>query len=91
MASFTNAEKVKILHRAVKDLEDKESIRDVPYTRPQLWAAAQAIRDIMDGAAFRTAVSDAIDDAIAPATMSAARKKRFFGRVLEVMVGLEVL
>lgn len=91
MANFTNGEKARILYAIVADLKNREAVTDVPYTRPQLWAAAQAIRDIIDGAAFRTAVSDAVDTAIAPATMTAARKKRLFGRVVEAMVALEVV
>lgn len=90
MANFTNDEKARILHNTVDDIKTKDAISSIVYDRPKLWAAAQAIRDLMDAAAFRTSVSDAIDAAISPETMTNSQKKRLFGRVIEVMFGIEV-
>lgn len=90
MANFTNAEKATITQRVINDVKSKDSISDIVYSRSHLWTAAQAIRDLLDDSTFRTSVSDAIDTAISPQTMTNAQKKRLFGRVVEVMVGTEV-
>lgn len=90
MATFTDAQLGKITQAMVRDLRDRQGITDVPFSRPKVWAAYQAIRAVLDSAALRTSVSDAIDTAIAPETMTAAQKKRVFGRVIETLVSGEV-
>jgi hypothetical protein len=85
MVAFSNSEQAKILHEFVDDLEQREGITNVPLSRPEIWAASQAIRDLLDGAAFRTDVSNAIDAAISPKTMTNAQKKRLFGRVIRAL------
>lgn len=89
MAVFNNEELTEILRQVVGDYR-KAAVTDIPLTRPQIWAAAQAIKAVLDSAAFRTSVSNAIDTATAPATMTNAQKKRLFGRVIEQMFGEEV-
>ncbi len=89
MANFSNAELATILRDAVKDYR-AAGVTDIPLSRPQLWAAIQAIRDLLDGAAFRNAVSGAIDTATSPVAMTAPQKKRLFGRVIQAMFRNEV-
>ena len=90
MAAFTDEELAGILRQCIRDIKDKDAVSNIPFTRPEILAAAQAIRDILDSAAFRTAVSDAINAAITPTTMTVAQKKRLFGRVIQAMFGGEV-
>ena len=89
MANFSTAEKAALTQALRRDLK-ANGVPDIPYSRPVIWAAVQAIRDELDAAAFRISVSNAIDTAISPATMTNAEKKRLFGRVIEVMFAGEV-
>ncbi len=85
MSAFSNRQKAKILHEFVDDLKQREGITNVPLSRPEIWAASQAIRNLLDIGSFRTTVSDAIDTAISPNTMTNAQKKRLFGRVIRAL------
>ncbi len=85
MVALLNSEKARILHGFVDDLRERDGITDVPLSRPEIWAAAQAIQDVLDSGAFRTNISDEIDTAISPATMTNAQKKRLFGRVIQLL------
>ena len=89
MTNFTNSEKASITQKLRLDLK-ANGVPDIPYSRPVIWAAAQAIRDELDDPTFRTTVSSAIDTAISPATMTNAEKKRLFGRVIQIMFPGEV-
>jgi hypothetical protein len=82
MADFTNEELATITHVLRRDLKSA-GVQDIPYSRTQVWSAFNAIKAVLDGAAFRTAINDAITTAIAPETMSAAEKNGVFKRVLE--------
>ena len=82
MTLYTDAEQGALQQATVRDIKTVEGISSIPYSRPQLWAAAQAVRDVLDGAALRTALSTAIDAALPPAPpMSNAAKKRFVARL----------
>ena len=85
MAVLLNSEQATILHRFVSDIKKRDGVTDIPLSRPEIWAAAQAIRDVLDSAAFRTSVSNAINTAISPSTMTGTQKKRLFGRVIELL------
>ena len=85
MAVFTDAEKHDVTKQLLRYLK-ANGITDVPYSRPKLWDAAQAVRNLLDSATFRTAVSDAIDAAIVPETMTVAQKTRLFEFVVTTMV-----
>ncbi len=89
MTNFTDAEKADVTQGTRVDLK-ANGVPDIPYSRPVIWAAAQAIRDELDSAAFRTTVSNAIDTAISPATMTNPEKKRLFGRVIQRMYPGEI-
>ena len=89
MAAFTDAEKGRIMRHIVRDLK-ADGLSDIPYSSLDVRAAVQAIRDILDGVAFRNAVSGAIDTALAPNTMTGPRKKRLYGRVIQELFGGEV-
>ena len=84
MTAFTNAEQAVVQREFVKE-DIKPYTTDIPFSRPDIWAASQAIRDILDSPAFRTSISSAIDAAISPNTMTNAQKKRLFGRVIKFM------
>jgi len=84
MAAFTDAEQAVVQAEFVKDLRALDTT-DIPFSRPDIWAASQAIRDILDSSAFRISVSSAINAAISPNTMTNAQKKRLFGRVIQFM------
>ena len=51
-------------------------------TKPQLNAAAQAVEDILVGAALQTAISNAINAATSPVTLSAQEKRQLVAYVL---------
>ena len=89
MTVFSNDELVAVLHRVVRDYK-ANGVTDIPLSRPQIQGAVQAVREVLDSAAFRTAISDAIDAVISPETMTNSQKKRVFGRVIEKMFGGEV-
>ena len=89
MGIFTTAESVAISHQCERDIKDLGK-SDIPYTRPMIQGAVQAVRNILDSNAFRTTVSDAIDTATSPLVMTNAEKKRLFGRVIERMFRIEV-
>ena len=91
MVAFSNDEHAEILQNFLFDLRQREGITNIPLTRPQIWAASQSIRDTLDSGPFRTSVSNAIDTAISPATMTNAQKKRLFGRVIQALFPLEVV
>lgn len=90
MAVLSDAERSAILHATIADFKRTEASTDIPLLTPDFVAAAQAIRDVLDGASFRTTISNAIDAAIAPASMTNAQKKRLFGRVIEQLYVTEV-
>ena len=90
MAAFSDEELAGILRQCIRDIKDKDGTNDIPFTKPEILAAAQAIRDILDSAAFRTAVSDAINAAITPTTMTPVQKKRLFGRTIQALFSGEV-
>jgi len=82
MALFTDEER----HRVTKDvLRDAigGGLTNIPWSRPEIWAAVQAIRDVLDSAAFRTSISTAIDSAVTSTPMTAAQKKKLFGYVIK--------
>ena len=90
MAAFSNEDQAEISDKFVEDLRKRDGITDIPFSRPKVWAASQAIRDILDSATFRTTVSDAIDTALSPETMTSAQKKRLYGRVSQKLFPGEV-
>lgn len=47
----------------------------VNYSKPQINAAAQAIEDVFTSGAVQNALSNAIDTATSPLTMTGAQKK----------------
>lgn len=49
--------------------------RDARWTKAQINAAAQAVEDTFTGAAVQTAISNAIDAAAAPLTLTTAEKR----------------
>lgn len=82
MADFTNAELATITHKVRRDLKDS-GVSNIPYSRTQAWAAFNGIKGVMDSAAFRTAINNAITTAISPETMTVAEKNSVFSRVME--------
>lgn len=52
-------------------------VANIAWRRQILNAAAQAVEDVFVSAAFQNAMSTAIDNAIAPATMTAPQKRAF--------------
>lgn len=49
-------------------------IRAIPWTKPQLNAAMQAIEDVFGGAAIQQALSDALDAALSPSATPAQKR-----------------
>lgn len=54
----------------------------IPWTKPQLNAAAQAVEDILVGGALQTAISNAINTATSPLVLSATQKRQLVAYVL---------
>ena len=59
-----------------------------PWTKPQINAALQAIEDTMRGATVQSALSQAIDAAVSPLSLTAGHKKRMFGEWARVTFGV---
>ena len=71
MAVLTGPQLDAVRQPFVEEEAEGEALR-----RQVLNAAIQAIEDTFSGAAPHAAISNAIDAAISPATMAAARKRR---------------
>jgi hypothetical protein len=69
MAILTAAELDDVRHQWQRDADG------IPWSRPKVNAALQAVEDVFTGTALQTALSNAIDAAIAPGTMTAAQKR----------------
>lgn len=50
-------------------------LTSVPYTKPQINAAIQAVEDVLSSLALRTTISDAIDAATAPLVLTPTQKR----------------
>lgn len=72
MAVLTPTEKDEIRQAFAKPLEFNGG---VVWSKSALNAAIQAVEDVLTGAQAQTAISNAIDAAIAPATMTNAQKR----------------
>lgn len=79
MAILTGQELDEIRHGYTKPLEFTGG---VSHRRPVLNAAIQAVEDTLTGATVQTALSNAIDAAITPATMTNAQKRALIKHVI---------
>jgi len=63
-----------------RDLADE--VKSVPWRKPPINAAIQAIEDILTGAALQTAISNAINSATTPLVLDATQKRLLVRHVL---------
>lgn len=61
----------------------------INYVKSQLKAAAQAIENVFESAAFKNAISSAIDTATAPLVLTVAQKKALVKYWLRVKFNIE--
>ena len=91
MATLTDAEKIK-LRNAV---ERKANALGIPqrWVKACLHGTVQAIEDVLDGAAVRTAVSGAIDTAAAPygVTFTTPEKKFIVALVMQIKYARDIV
>jgi len=82
MAILTAAQLDEVRQAYTKPLEFAGG---VSHRRPVLNAAIQAIEDTLTGATVQTALSNAIDAAIAPATMTNTQKRALIKQALAAL------
>jgi hypothetical protein len=80
MTTLTDAEKIKI--RNALERKARELGIPVRWTKPHIHNVLQAIEDVFDSPTFKTAVSNAIDNA-SPLSFSATEKTWIAAQVFE--------
>jgi len=80
MATLTNPEKDQMR----QEFAAANAGGDIPWTKPQINAAGQAIEDVLTSPQVQTAISNAIDAAMTPIVLSATAKRRLVAILLRL-------